>query len=337
MKGGSLSLGGGRQSAVPLPLPSSPPPPLSHKHIHVMAGRGFAMPGMAGPGGPPRRPPARPSGAPGGGRGPAPKIPGRGPAPGFGMFAPPKKGDSPKVQQASELWNSAVENDLAGVKKAIADGADVNTKDLKDVTPLLIAVTHKNKQMIEFLLQSKANVNAASLSSSPLHEAVRQHDPSIVDIILKAGADVNIQTDGGKTPLHCAAQEEQPEIFDMLVAKRAKASIHNDADTTLLHFAASVDSRTIMEKSLAQKVDPNSRNRNGKTPLHVAVEKNNLDSIRLLLNAGADKTIRDGWNRLAEECGKVSAYNLLKHHVAGQKYDLIDESEFEASSERKKH
>lgn len=107
--------------------------------------------------------------------------------------------------------------------------------------------------MVDFLLSHKANVNAASLSSSPLHEAVRTHNKSMVEKILSAGADVNLKTDGGKTPLHLAAQEGLVEIFDLLLSKKADPQAMNDADTNLLHFASTQDSRHIMEKALAAR------------------------------------------------------------------------------------
>ena len=43
-----------------------------------------------------------------------------------------------------------------------------------------------------------------------------------------------------------------------------------------------------IKKSLAQGAAPNSRNRLGKTPLYFAVEKNRLDIVQLMLDAGAD-------------------------------------------------
>lgn len=80
---------------------------------------------------------------------------------------------------------------------------------------------------MKLLLSKKANINATSTNSSPLHEAVRllslmveenfrghvsisqvrQHNQQMADILLAGGANINLTTDCGKTPLHFAIQE----------------------------------------------------------------------------------------------------------------------------------
>lgn len=75
------------------------------------------------------------------------------------------------------------------------------------MTPLVLAVHNNNVEMVKFLLSKKANVNAVSTNSSPIHEAVRQHNQAILDLLLSAGGNVNLTTDFGKTPLHMAIQE----------------------------------------------------------------------------------------------------------------------------------
>jgi len=229
------------------------------------------------------------------------------------------------VQASTELFNSAFSNDLNGVKKALDDQGDVNTTDLKGVTPLLLAVHNNNADMVKLLLSKKANVNACSTNSSPLHEAVRQHDQAILDLLLGSSANVNLTTDFGKTPLHMAIQEEEAGLIDFLLSKKADTNLKNDGQVGCLHFAAAAVDHKILEKVLKIKgLNPNERNGNGKTPLHVAAEKNNFDQIKLLLNQGVDTKIKDGWGRLAEECGKTTAYHLIKDHKAGTKYEIID-------------
>jgi len=242
------------------------------------------------------------------------------------MMVPTKAGDQ-HVQASTELFNGAFSNDLSIVKKGVDDGGDVNAVDLKGVTPLLLAVYNDNIDMVKFLLSKKASVNATSTNSSPLHEAVRQHNQQMCEILLSAGANINLQTDFGKTPLHTAIQEEQEGIIDFLISKKADVKAQNDAQVGVLHFGAATKDHKILEKLLKIKeLNINERNGNGKTPLHIAAERNSLDHIKLLLShsSGADPKIKDGWGRLPEECGKSTAYHLIHDHKPGQKYEIID-------------
>jgi ankyrin repeat protein len=239
------------------------------------------------------------------------------------MFTP-KAGDT-HVQASTELFNAAFADDLAGVKKAADESADINTQDLKGVTPLLLAVWNSNMEMVKFLLSKKANPNACSTNSSPVHEAVRQHNQQILEVVLSGGGNINLTTDFGKTPLHTAIQEEQDGLIDYLISKKADVKSKNDGGVGCLHFGAATTNYKILEKLLKIKeLNVNERNGNGKTPLHVATEKNNIDHIKLLLNVGVDTKIKDGWGRLAEECGKTTAYHLIKDHKAGTKYEIVD-------------
>jgi len=293
------------------------------------------MPGLAGAGGPPpRAAPGAPKASAEGDAGAARPMPGMGagggPLPGFGPLAPTKAGDA-HVQASTELFNSALASDLAGVKKAEGEGGDVNVIDLKvalnfqGVAPLLLAVHNQNVEMVKFLLSKKANPNLCSTNSSPVHEAVRVHNQAILEIVLGAGGNINLTTDFGKTPLHMAIQEDHEALVDFLVSKKADTKAKNDGKVGCIHFAAAGTSLKIMEKFLAMKeVNIDEKNGNGKTALHVATEKNNIDMIKVLLNKGADKSQKDGWGRLAEECGKQSAYNLIHEHKEGTKYEIVD-------------
>jgi len=243
--------------------------------------------------------------------------------PGFVPFAA-KAGDT-HVQASTELFNAALANDFSGVKKGVDDGGDVNVPDLKGVTPLLLAVHNQNAEMVKFLISKKADPNTTSTNSSPVHEAVRVHNQAILDIVLGAGGNVNLTTDFGKTALHMAIQEDQEGIFEYLLQKKSDPKAKNDGQVSCVHFAAAGKSLKILEKVLALKdTNVNERNGNGKTALHIAAEKNNIDIIKMLLNKGADISIKDGWARLAEECGGQSAYRLIHEHKAGTKHEIVD-------------
>jgi ankyrin repeat protein len=62
-----------------------------------------------------------------------------------------------------------------------------------------------------------------------LHIAAHQGNLRAVELLIKAGLDINLQGDMGYTPLHYA---RTPEIVSALLAAGALTSIENDFGTT---------------------------------------------------------------------------------------------------------
>ncbi len=60
---------------------------------------------------------------------------------------------------------------------------------------------------VELLLKAGADVNAKNTNGmTPLHGAAQMNpSPAVLEVLLKAGADVNAKNPGGWTPLHAAA------------------------------------------------------------------------------------------------------------------------------------
>lgn len=88
---------------------------------------------------------------------------------------------------------------------------------------LSIAIlNHYSSDVIEWLIQSGANVNAVFLNETPLMRAIQQ--PAILALLLKHGAKVDQETPFGKTALFYAVQFNQLDSVKLLLAAKANVN-----------------------------------------------------------------------------------------------------------------
>lgn len=113
--------------------------------------------------------------------------------------------------------------------------------------------------------------------------------------------DINAQDSEGYTPLHLAAVVSEPRVFSLIQAgANPGAKSHNGR--TPLHCAALGRQSGILamiihlSKDLNLEIDVNGTDVNGRTPLHEACRSGCPESVRILVNAGADIDARDSSN-----------------------------------------
>lgn len=177
--------------------------------------------------------------------------------------------------------------------RLIREGADVNAVVREDElwrgwTPLMLAAkSNKNSGVLQILMAAGANVNISNESGwTPLMAAALTNaNPDVLKVLIAAGADVNAVDKYGMTPLMCAASNNLAvEILRVLVC--------NGADVN-----ASVKSDGLFP---------------GQTPLMLAAEKSsNTEALKFLLDSGADVSVRDANGKsaldYAEKAGKIEA------------------------------
>jgi hypothetical protein len=122
------------------------------------------------------------------------------------------------------IHDAARSGDLAKVQALVkADPSLVASKDEKyEQTPLHIAAFNDHKDVAEFLLANKADVNAkAKNGSTPLHLAAAKGNKDIVELLLDNKAETNAVDNEGWSPLHSAVIWDHKDIQDLLIAKGA--------------------------------------------------------------------------------------------------------------------
>ena len=111
----------------------------------------------------------------------------------------------------------------------------MNVTDENGFSPLHSAAYERNPDLVELLLRAGANVNARNEhGQTPLlvctmtdQSDKRDAYITVVDMLIEAGADCNAQDDGGYTPLHEPALVGDIEVCRLLIAHGANARLCN--------------------------------------------------------------------------------------------------------------
>ncbi|KAL0636942.1 spectrin binding [Maublancomyces gigas] len=217
------------------------------------------------------------------------------------------------------------------VRRLLFEGADPNDVQYgppkNQLSPLTHAVGYHSASIVSLLLEHGAHVNERHLYDqgySPIDIAVGQpHEvhpqllpdrqgyirragqlPEIVQLLLAAGSDITALHPRRGTPLHmaCAARDANPRIVSALIA--AGADVHSrfagygppserlalglDGDIQPIHYAASAGNMESVQLLLDAGADIEAATRNGIRPLDNAVLTMRKDVLLMLLAAGAD-------------------------------------------------
>ena len=97
--------------------------------------------------------------------------------------------------------------------RTLLGGADINSCDDIDETPLFWAVIAKRVEFVRMLLERGAMVDVRNdHNRTPLHFAVSRY----VRMLLEHGADVNARDNSGNTPSHLVSALRDPGIGGLL-------------------------------------------------------------------------------------------------------------------------
>lgn len=110
---------------------------------------------------------------------------------------------SPATQP--DLWTAARHGDVAALRHALDQGADVNERDPMRVSPLEWAAMQDRPDAIECLVQNGADINARNPDgSTALHASAFLGRIKATQKLVALGADPTIQNNRGDSPLDAA-------------------------------------------------------------------------------------------------------------------------------------
>ncbi|MEM6429494.1 MAG: ankyrin repeat domain-containing protein [Deinococcota bacterium] len=209
-----------------------------------------------------------------------------------------------------------------------------------------IEVRDSLKQRIYLLLEAGADIDYQD--GFLLAEAVKMRDIQLTEYLLDRGANLNLSDERGLTPLlwsgydhpHNIGDEVLPEIIELLVSWGADVNSQIEitrtgrryvldeflGDTPLIQ-AARRDSLETVKLLIEAGADVSITNANGDTPLIQAAHFGNLATVQLIVEAGADVSVKntEGFSaiRTAARLGHTDIKNYLLNVQAIENRGLL--------------
>jgi ankyrin repeat protein len=224
----------------------------------------------------------------------------------------------------SDIADAAMHKDATAIRSLLQKKSDVNAPQPDGTTALHWAARWDDIEMVNSLIRAGANTQAANRDgATPMFLATQNGSASMIEALIKGGADPNAPVlSHGETALMMAARTGKRDAVQLLIERHANINAAETLrGTTALMWAAEQGHVEIVQLLLSNGADANAQSRvikpirrnglgfarspngqptgdpmGGLTPLLFAARQGSLETVRVLVAAGADvnKTAVDG-------------------------------------------
>ena len=199
----------------------------------------------------------------------------------------------PKQSNADKMRYAAYNGIVKDVKQLLEAGVDVDLCDDQKNTPLLSAADQGRLKVVELLLQHGPDVNASNqYGHTPLTQACENGNDRIVELLLEHGAEVNPKSpaiDPLSMPIANAVRGKGPKrlrIVELLIAAGAKLDLVNKHGVCLLQWAATSTSPEVCKALIDAGLSPDGHD--GQCgPLMHAISYGVAENVQQLVASGA--------------------------------------------------
>lgn len=129
--------------------------------------------------------------------------------------------------------------------------------------------------------------------STPLHMAITQKNLDTINLLLDRNADVNHVNENKESSLHLACRENNTEVVKLLIDHKARINVKSKDNTTPLHIAVRNGNIEIVEALLSCGAVTDCQDKQGKIPLQLAVEQRRVLIVDRLLERNSTTDSRN--------------------------------------------
>lgn len=235
--------------------------------------------------------------------------------------------DSNDNKKEKDFLKACLENNYTKVRQLLATGIDVNATNEKGQTALHMV---NDEEMMEILLEADADINKrdnegntpllSHLNEQFLNSLIPGYNlltdkadhKNVLKLLIRNGANVNMQNDKGVQPLHMAPDFE---LTELLLENGADVNAVSGSGIRVSPFEKHVvldgiiqsqnklplnpEWRKITNLMLGYGGDYNTKDKEGNTLFHRAVQMGNTDLVHCLISMGVDVNVKNNEGRTA--------------------------------------
>ena len=149
------------------------------------------------------------------------------------------------------FWISIRNGDVIEVRKMLeSDNSIIDQEDCQGRTPLMEAICCDNEEIAMLLIEFGANINKQDNNGwSALHFAAQESLVSIVKLLTKGGAIVDLKDINGNTALFRAifSPQDSGDVISLLISAGADSGLKNNYGVSPYELAKQVTNYNLLQ------------------------------------------------------------------------------------------
>ncbi|MBQ2760941.1 MAG: ankyrin repeat domain-containing protein [Mailhella sp.] len=186
------------------------------------------------------------------------------------------------------LHAAAEMKDVEKAELLIRHGINVDARSLKGNTPLHIATGKTSTLDYHIETYGGKGIMLSPEEKEELEQYLKSEQLEMVSMLLAKGANPNAANKGKVTPLHSAASYGRAQVVKKLIAHNANVNLLDGQGWSPLEWAIASDNFETVQVLLSNGVSIKKTTTPYSSPLHGAVAKGNLKISKALIACGAD-------------------------------------------------
>lgn len=202
--------------------------------------------------------------------------------------------DNDETSLIKQLRPDAIEEAVEGETVVLTSSFGGAMAFIAPENPFVRAAQQDDLEALTALIAGMdVNLRDKQSNTTALEHAVRNANREMVQLLLASGADVNLTNASGQTVLMMLDDDATSDLLWDLINKGAKVNLQDDAGETALMQATTQNNLEALKTLIDAGAKVDMRNKRGETALMLAADEGYVNVVRALVLAGADINATD--------------------------------------------